>query len=1086
MDEQKFREWLDKVSEVLKVFVAAKKNKGQRFIDEINRLYSIPENKLKFQSLYDKYKFSEWQPVNVVRTKLLEKLISLGSISIDDVDSFQKEEAKKYKQDVFNSWKSFWILYALYYYFDDQKTLVHWILKEINSNLMNDAWIDEKPVEQAFDYNNHFWIDDFYMGMFNKTHESRTTATQFRIQSKWNNKLIVGLYKNRNFVKWKSREFDIDNITYQELLDELVLYKNEILKDNWVNLIEYIKTNVDKFSDVKEKAEEERRIFNEKFPLEKIKNLTLEEYNTWMWNANKWTFTWYLNTEYVIAWWLFSNGQNWLFYKWEDGKYTYAKNMKNYLDRWNWDYNRAFSIYMEDLYDFVKNFDVNTYNPKDFLDWAKYIKASLIFMYKWDIFLTLWLSEVCVQIAKHLNLIQWNSVNVRKVDIIEYDIMITDYLKKEIPDIIEKYWYSALGKCIYEYYTNYLYTKEDKTEDIKQESSINYYAIWADLWFWDRKQEFFNRWKLIIWWYEIWDLRQFNTDEELLQKYKECNFHDTETHFKQTFSLFKKIQQWDIVCVKSVHLQKKEMYIYAVWEVLQWYEDWYEYLDWLWHSLPVKWKIIEPRYTVDWAKYQKTLTKINDEEIKDLLDKLLWKTSSDNIKHLSSDLSKMIDLNTILYWVPGTGKTYNSVNYAVAIIENKSFEKIKEEPYEEIKRRYDEYQKAWQIVFTTFHQSFWYEDFIEWIKAEIKNNSVNYDVKPWIFKKLCDTARKNLEDSQKTIDELTKQNNIIDNIRNLLNESIEKWTKYKIKSWAEFYIEEYNDENIYIRNPQNEKADSILLKFNDLISLLSYENKITSSWEIVNILWYYTYTRQSDSYLFSLYNEYNKRYSESKQNISSEAVERKNYVIIIDEINRGNISKIFWELITLIEPNKRLWEDEAMTVKLPYSHDKDEREFWIPNNVYILWTMNTADRSIALMDLALRRRFKFKEIKPDSSLLEWIDVPWVDVKKLFEALNDRIEFLYDKDHLLWHALFWSLKNEPTLDKLNSIMLDNIIPLLQEYFHDDWEKIQLVLWNRIIEKKSIQPKDVWIDTTEYEEQQKYTVKEGDFTAEDYQY
>ena len=178
----------------------------------------------------------------------------------------------------------------------------------------------------------------------------------------------------------------------------------------------------------------------------------------------------------------------------------------------------------------------------------------------------------------------------------------------------------------------------------------------------------------------------------------------------------------------------------------------------------------------------------------------------------------------------------------------------------------------------------------------------------------------------------------------------------------------------------------------------------------------------------------------NKYSGNKEKKDAKPYVFIIDEINRGNISKIFGELITLIEPSKRDGEEEAMSCILPYSHQK----FSVPNNVYILGTMNTADRSIALMDTALRRRFDFIEMMPETKPLEGLIVEGINIDTMLETLNKRIEVLYDREHTLGHAFFMPLNKEPNIETLASIFKNKIIPLLQEYFYEDYEKIQLVL------------------------------------------
>jgi len=207
-----------------------------------------------------------------------------------------------------------------------------------------------------------------------------------------------------------------------------------------------------------------------------------------------------------------------------------------------------------------------------------------------------------------------------------------------------------------------------------------------------------------------------------------------------------------------------------------------------------------------------------------------------------------------------------------------------------------------------------------------------------------------------------------------------------------------------------------------------------------------------------------------------------NYAIIIDEINRGNISKIFGELITLIEPSKRIGADDEIKLRLPYSND----EFGVPQNLFIIGTMNTADRSIALMDTALRRRFEFIEMMPDMELLDFY-VDEVHIKSLLSKINERVEYLYDRDHTIGHAYFLSLHVESSLDDLNSIFKNKIIPLLQEYFYDDWEKILLVLNDGFIEKKKQNYKDIFDENMDddYVEDDKFSYEVRDsFSKESY--
>ena len=338
-----------------------------------------------------------------------------------------------------------------------------------------------------------------------------------------------------------------------------------------------------------------------------------------------------------------------------------------------------------------------------------------------------------------------------------------------------------------------------------------------------------------------------------------------------------------------------------------------------------------------------------EEDVKEALENM--DLLNDNI--IASDTENMeFDKNIILYGPPGTGKTYNSVIYAVAICgEDGTLEEVEkkaEEDYVAVKNRYEQLREQGRIAFTTFHQSYGYEEFIEGIKPITVDGNVTYDVVPGIFKAFCDNASK------------------------------------------ENAKEETND---------------------------------------------------------------------------------KNFVFIIDEINRGNISKIFGELITLIEGTKRAGMDETASAILPYS----EEAFSVPSNVYILGTMNTADRSIALMDTALRRRFQFVEMMPKSDVLEGIEVQGLNVSKMLDVMNERIKFLYDREHMIGHAFFTGLRKEPTVKKLASIFEKSIIPLLQEYFYEDYQKIQLVLGDngkgddeaelKFIKDTKVVTKDIFVGSVE---------------------
>ncbi|EAH9798911.1 AAA family ATPase [Campylobacter jejuni] len=390
-----------------------------------------------------------------------------------------------------------------------------------------------------------------------------------------------------------------------------------------------------------------------------------------------------------------------------------------------------------------------------------------------------------------------------------------------------------------------------------------------------------------------------------------------------------------------------------------------------------------------------------------------------------------IPLNQILYGPPGTGKTYHTIDKALEILGENL------ENRDEKKAKFDEYVKNGQIVFTTFHQSYGYEEFVEGIKPRIdsKENSkeVEYEIKDGNFKELCKKALDNYKVSLLTQEEFVKSEDLENKIEIFLDELVDQ-QKFieKIQSGG-FKLEEYNEKYRIITDDTNA---NLYLNLEIFKTLLENKDKIINGRSIKQIL-NNKHRRQIDSYYFQLVKLFKEREQDYKvDNNPSEKPELKPYIIIIDEINRGNVSKIFGELITLIEPSKRIGEKEELKVTLPYSGEK----FGVPKNVYIIGTMNTADRSITSLDTALRRRFEFIEMMPDVSKLS-MDCEGINLQELLKAINTRIEYLLDREKTIGHAFFVSVEN---LEDLKKVFQNKIIPLLQEYFYNDYALINEVL------------------------------------------
>ena len=445
--------------------------------------------------------------------------------------------------------------------------------------------------------------------------------------------------------------------------------------------------------------------------------------------------------------------------------------------------------------------------------------------------------------------------------------------------------------------------------------------------------------------------------------------------------------------------------------------------------------------------------------------------------------------NTILYGPPGTGKTYNTVVYAVAIIENKTVESIKGEPYSTVFERYNKYKAEGLIEFTTFHQSYGYEEFIEGIKPIMDNtddeqSDIQYQVASGLFKSFCDKAGSPILKQAKTDIGLNASPTIWKVSLEGTGENptrTECMVNGHIRVGYDSYGKDITSETNFVEGGKNvvnafiskmKIGDIVLSCYSsttiDAIGVITgdyewhdeyehYKRLRKVNWVVKGIKHDITAINGGSTLTLASVYKLNIALADIMEIIAKEASttkvedKKKNYVFVIDEINRGNISKIFGELITLIESSKRIGQPEGMKAKLPYS----QQLFGVPDNVYIIGTMNTADRSIATIDTALRRRFRFKEMLPDAEVLNDIIVEDISIAELLVRMNKRISVLYDREHTIGHAYFIPLKENSTVEQLAEIFENAIVPLLQEYFYEDYEKIRLVLGDNNKDKKEEQ-------------------------------
>lgn len=548
---------------------------------------------------------------------------------------------------------------------------------------------------------------------------------------------------------------------------------------------------------------------------------------------------------------------------------------------------------------------------------------------------------------------------------------------------------------------------------------------------WD---EFYKDGIMAIGWDYLGDLTKYSSQEEIANKITK---EENKTQYpmndsKANWEFAKDMQVGDIVYVKK-GLQDaligrgivKSDYIYDA--------NRNEYksirkVEWTHNGIyDVDFKVLDIK---QWN--QKTLTEISQSKYKDFCLKIEDVFMKKQPEENSNSLQVNIPLNQILYGPPGTGKTYSVRQYITDIVgQNPGLKTDNEE----------------QKINNAVKDLTWYSAIALSMYRNGKNNK--YKVPNLQHQKIIKAFAATKESKKiKATLWFQMQSHTSESSENVNNstkhppylfDKTENSEWYLTETGIKFVEENLSEQLEFLNAKNSSRKIEDFYKFITFHQSYSYEEFVEGIKPSIN--------NDEDNATISY--EYNRGiFKEICQQANSDP--ENNYLLIIDEINRGNISKIFGELITLIESDKRVipngerifentkTQNEELVVTLPYTKSK----FGVPSNLYILGTMNTSDRSIASIDIALRRRFKFVEMMPNSDLVADFEC---NFKEIFEKLNTKIKILLDRDHQIGHSYFIKTKYENAgIDELKTIWFSEILPLLNEYFYCDWEKLKLIV------------------------------------------
>lgn len=758
--------------------------------------------------------------------------------------------------------------------------------------------------------------------------------------------------------------------------------------------------------EIVKQREKDRLSFIEKFPLRELNNLSIDQF---VQGTDENSFCYWLEFKKIGFGIGGGNASKFGIYKTKNEDKTvyaigYGKN-KTYLD------DQAAEDYFSDLLDkiikalnFTQRDEIAEIQALEIPIWNMVLQKILSLYYP-NKFLTIGSPSVLINCAKELEIqdVEYSSDN---------SILLNYLCKKAISKHpqFSNWSYEKIGTFIWETFDG-----EKNKRKRKEPKQYWLYSPGENASLWD---EFYLNGIMGLGWDELGDLSNYNSREEikkaLVETYGGTGSKKNDISANDDF--LNKIKIGDVIIAKK---GRGELLGYGVVSSDYSFDD--NRVKYK-HIRKVNWKL-KGSWKVDFSLVLKTLTDISKYSTEDpnydtYFERLLGIMGSNDITE--KIVHMQFPLNTIFYGPPGTGKTYNTILRAAQIIENRIIDS-----YDEALDIFNSKLHN-QIEFITFHQNYSYEDFIQGLRPETDNkSSLVFDKKDGVFKKIADKALENLKLVQKAPNELASEA--------MFDKALERFTEKILDSEANFKINETayifeieEDAFRYTGDKWTNHGNGLRMKFNDLKEF--YRNNVKSRKDVKTLTTISGLASQHATYFYLVYAGILKLLPQKTE--EQQRVNRKNYVIIIDEINRANISRVFGELITLIEPDKRSHGKIPLVTKLP-SGDP----FIVPSNLYIIGTMNTADKSIALLDIALRRRFEFESMYPKYEIKNQ-EIYDVDILK---KINKQIIESKGHDFQIGHAYFMG-----TNEDLKQRMNQKVIPLLLEYYMNDEKEVKGIL------------------------------------------